>query len=295
MPEFDTATALTRTDDPGHYHVRIDPHWQAAGRTNGGYLLALLGRAALTTVGDTHPHPVSATAHFLRPPVPAPAEVQVDVLRTGRTTAHVRAVLRQSGHTCVEAVLTCGQLDGDVWWDGVAAPELPAEGACPRLPVQAPGFEVPLMGVLAERLDPATLGWVAGRPSGRGELRGWVRFADGRDMDPLALLALVDCLPPATFDLGIEGWVPTIELTCYLRALPMPGPVRIRQRVRHVAAGRVDEVCDIWDASGRRVASGHQLAGVRLPAVRTPAHVSRDQRTGDLSGKSGQIAELADA
>ncbi|MDQ1599989.1 MAG: hypothetical protein QOD68_1463, partial [Actinomycetota bacterium] len=32
-----------------------------------------------------------------------------------------------------------------------------------------------------------------------------------------------------------------------------------------VAGGRVDEVCDVWDAAGRLVATGHQLAGVRHP------------------------------
>lgn len=278
MPDFDTATTLTATGEPGRFTVRIDPDWQAAGRINGGYLLALLGRAALAVVGDAHPHPIAASAHFLHPPQSAPAQVHVDLLRTGRRTAAVRALLRQSGRTCVEALITCGRLDGDVWFDAVPAPALPAEHTCPRLPVQGPGFEVPLMGVLAERLDPATLGWVSGRPTGLGEQRGWVRFADGRDTDPVALLALLDCLPPATFDLGIDGWTPTIELTCHLRAVPVPGPVQVRRRARHVAAGRVDEVCDIWDATGRLVATGHQLAGVRAPAARSLVPVDVDRR-----------------
>ena len=119
------------------------------------------------------------------------------------------------------------------------------------------------MGVLDERLDPATLGWATGEASGHGELRGWVRFEDGREPDTLSLLTVVDALPPASFDLGISGWVPTLGLTCHVRAAPAPGPLVVRQRARHVAGGRVDEECDVWDSTGRLVATGHQLAGVR--------------------------------
>ena len=51
-----------------------------------------------------------------------------------------------------------------------------------------------------------------------------LRFADGRDHDPLSLLFAVDAFPPATFDVVMTGWVPTLNLTAYLRAVPAPGP-----------------------------------------------------------------------
>src|SRR6185369_598975 len=73
-------------------------------------------------------------------------------------------------------------------------------------------------------------GWAVGKPSGRGELRGWLRFDDGREPDTLALLTAVDALPPATFDLGVTGWVPTLELSCHVRAAPAPGALAVRQR-----------------------------------------------------------------
>ena len=47
------------------------------------------------------------------------------------------------------------------------APQLPPEADCPRLPVEGPGFTVPLLAVVAERLDPATMGWAVGKPSGQ--------------------------------------------------------------------------------------------------------------------------------
>jgi acyl-coenzyme A thioesterase PaaI-like protein len=270
MAGLEAATAL-RPAGEGRYDVELDPAWQIAGRLNGSYLLAVAGRAALTelaSAGDRprYPHPLVATAHFVASPGPGPATACVEVLRRGNRTAQTRVSLGTAAGVAVEALVTCGSLDPAApFHDGVQAPELPPEADCPRLPVQGPGFEVPLMAVLAERLDPATMGWAVGKPSGAGELRGWLRFDDGREPDPLALLAVVDALPPATFDLGLTGWVPTLELTAYVRAVPAPGPLVVRQCARLVAGGRVDEECDVWDSTGRLVATGHQLAGVRHP------------------------------
>jgi acyl-coenzyme A thioesterase PaaI-like protein len=224
------------------------------------------GQAALAELGDDFPHPLAASAHYVAAPETGPAEASVQVLRRGRRTAQTRVSLTTTAGPCVEALVTCGTLDpGEPFFDGVAVPDLPPEEACPRLPVEGPGFTVPLLAVLAERLDPATMGWAVGTPSGRGELRGWLRFDDGREPDPAALLAVVDALPPATFDLGLIGWVPTLELSSHVRAVPAPGPLRVRQRARLVAGGRFDEECDVWDSTGRLVATGHQLAGVRHP------------------------------
>jgi hypothetical protein len=101
-------------------------------------------------------------------------------------------------------------------------------------------------------------------PSGRGELRGWLSLPNGESFDPTSLLFAVDAFPPATFDIEFAGWVPTLELTVYVRALPMPGPVRVLQRAQLIDAQRVDESCFIWDHRGRLVAHATQLAGIRL-------------------------------
>ena len=102
---------------------------------------------------------------------------------------------------------------------------------------------------------------------GSGELRGWLRFADGTPFDPVGLLYVADAFPPATFTLGSVGWVPTLELTVYLRAVPAPGPLRVRQRVRALSAPVVDQVCEVWDSADRIVAQATQLALVRLRAT----------------------------
>jgi hypothetical protein len=268
-----TAASAVRGGEGGAYQAEIDPLWSIAGKPNGGYLLAVLGRAAIDAAGPDHPYPTAVSAHYLAAPPFGPAEIRVERLRLGRSTAQLRASLHAGGRHCVEALVTCGPLpSGPVpWWTGVPPVPLPPEDECVLLPAAYPGFSVPLMGVLAERLDPACAAAAAGSPSGQGEMRGWVRHADGSPPDPLSLLVAADCLPPATFDLGLFGsWVPTVELTVYVRALPAAGPLRVRLAVRQVIGDRVDEQCDVWDSAGTLVATGHQLAAVRTPEA-TPA------------------------
>jgi hypothetical protein len=127
-------------------------------------------------------------------------------------------------------------------------------------------FETALWHTLDVRLDPETSGWTQRRPSGVAEAAGWINFPAGLTVEPTsALLIALDALPAVTLELGSRGWVPTIELSSYLRALPAPGPLRARQRARLVADGLVDEGCELWDAAGRLVAHSVQLARVRFP------------------------------
>ncbi len=120
------------------------------------------------------------------------------------------------------------------------------------------------MGQVDLRIEPGSFGFGRGKPSGRGELRGWLALPDGEAFDPFSLIYAVDAFPPATFDVEMTGWVPTLELTVYVRAIPAPGPVRVLQKAQLIDAQRVDESCWVWDSTGRLVASGTQLAGIRL-------------------------------
>jgi hypothetical protein len=114
------------------------------------------------------------------------------------------------------------------------------------------------------RLEPDSAGFTRGQPRGLGELRGWLGLPEDEPFDPASLLFAVDAYPPATFDIEFAGWVPTLELTVYVRALPAPGPVRVLQRAQLIDGQRVDEACFVWDRTGRLVAQGVQLAGIRL-------------------------------
>lgn len=250
----------------GHFDAEVDPAWTIGGKPNGGYLLAMLGRAA--TWDGTHPHVVAASAHYLRSPDPGPITIETETLRTGRSATQVRARMNQGEVTCVEALITASLLEPDTrsYW-GAGLPEVSPVGweESERLvPILPTGKPVAILEQVEVRLDGATSGFTKGQPTGHGELRGWLALPGDEAFDPNSLLFAVDAFPPATFDIEFSGWVPTLELTVYVRALPVPGPVQITQRAQLIAGERVDEVCFVWDSAGRLVAQGTQLAGIRL-------------------------------
>ncbi|WP_236003904.1 thioesterase family protein [Nonomuraea antri] len=253
----------------GTYEAVLDPLWSVGTRPHGGYLLAVLGRVACDSAGGEHPHLTAVSGSFIESPEHGPAEVRVRTLRGGRSVTQVAATLEQSGRVRVEALITLGLLDdADPWWSGVDPVELPPEQECWPAPADPPGvdFKVPLMEVVEERIDPAALAFVFGEPSRTGSIATWQRLADGSDWDPLSLLVALDPVPPVTFELGLPGWMPTIQFSAYVRRLPAPGPVRVRASATDVGGDRVDESVQVWDDKGRLVAQSTQLAAVRVPA-----------------------------
>lgn len=256
---FSEATAVTEVS-AGEFDATIGEEWTVVGKPNGGYLLAMMARAA--TRRSNHQHPVAVSAHFLSSPDPGPARIRVETLRSGRSTSQLRASLTTDG-PAVEALVTCADLNaaGEPFWDrGVPhVPWVAFEDAVRSVPPAESGFRVRMMETVELRLDPDSMQW----PSGRGRLSGWLAIP-GEDFDPVSLLFALDALPPATFDIQFTGWVPTIELSCYVRALPAPGPVRIVQSAQLIAGQRVDQTCFVWDSQGRLVGQATQLASVRL-------------------------------
>lgn len=273
--EFDVATAVRPSETANTFDIDVDAGFTVGPKPNGGYLLAIAGRAAaesLRATGSTHQHVLAATATYIGAPDPGPATVAAEILRAGRSASQVRAVLSQAGRPCVDATLTLGTLPtveddaSNPTWSSVVPFEVAPRNECMRLPASPPGgqFTVAIMDRSDVRLDPSTLGWAVGQPTGRGELKGWISFADDRPIDPLALLFFLDALPPATFDISRSGWVPTLALTTYLRAVPAPGPLRVRMYAQQIGAGRVDEVCELWDSADRLVGHATQLAAIRF-------------------------------
>jgi acyl-coenzyme A thioesterase PaaI-like protein len=250
----------------GTFDAVVNPEWTIAGKPNGGYLLAMLGRAAASV--SAHDHVIAASAHYLYAPTPGPVVIETEPLRDGCSASQIRARLSQNGQACVEALLTTSELTTDTapYWDrGLPqVSQIPYEDCDPLIARLPDGSRVAMLDQIEVRLEPDGRGFTTGAPSGRGELRGWLTLPEDEAFDPTSLLFAVDAFPPATFDIEFSGWVPTLELTAYVRALPAPGPVRILQRAQLIDAGRVDEACYVWDRAGRLVAHGSQLAAIRL-------------------------------
>src|SRR5207245_1824634 len=138
----------------GSLEGTVDPEWTIGGKPNGGYLLAMLGRAAATV--SPHPHVIAASSYYLHAPRPGPVGLDVELLREGRTASHVRARMSQDDRPCLEALFIASRLDPDSspYWDrGVPDPGRAAFEECPRLIPSSPdGLRVAIMEQIEVRL-----------------------------------------------------------------------------------------------------------------------------------------------
>ncbi|MDQ1048758.1 thioesterase family protein [Streptomyces sp. V4I2] len=268
--EFDRDTAVTLRE-PGVYDIDLSAGWTIISAVNGGYLLAVLGRALAHAL--PHADPFTISAHYLTASQPGPAVVRTDVVRTGRTLSTGQASLFQyddRGREVerIRVLASYGDLDAlpDDVRTAAEPPAIPPVEQCfgpDDSPAPVPGSSA-ITDRLMLKLDPSTLGWALGAPSGKGEMRAWFGLADGRDPDPFALLLAVDALPPTAFEIGLSGWVPTVELTVHVRCRPAPGPLRVAITTRNLAGGFLEEDAEVWDSADRLVAQSRQLARVRL-------------------------------
>ena len=123
--EFDRATAVRDTGD-GSYAATVTHGWDIAGNANGGFLLAMCGRAMSDLVGRP---PLTVTGHFLAPAMAGPCTVDVDVVREGRRMATANATMRHGGRDVLRVLGTFGHQteDGPVLITGNPPPLPPYE------------------------------------------------------------------------------------------------------------------------------------------------------------------------
>ena len=260
---FDRATDVRRAEGGGLV-AQLDPGWEVGGGVlNGGYLLSVAGRAA--ALDSPHPHPVALSGSYLRAPAPGPASLTVTPGPGGRTLAHSQVTLSDGGGPCLTVQATTATLGDEPSEWSAPMPVVPSVEECFSISGNAhlapPGLTPPGLTYRVDtRLDLGTAGWALGQPSGEPMMRAWVRFADGREPDPLALVTFADVLPPTSWSMGRMGWAPTVQLQVLVRAQPAPGWCLVEARANEVAGGWIDEDYRIWDSTGRLVAQSRQLA-----------------------------------
>ena len=261
--EFDNATRPVPLGD-GLHDTPVEDRWDINGNANGGYLLALVANAMRAETGRAHP--LSVTLHYLLPSPAGPARTRTEVVKSGRRMATATGTLLRDDRELVRAIGVFGDLDAESGPQSstVVRPEMPAFDDCPVRPTD-PNAKPSLFSRLDMRLHPDDTGFATGNPPGRAEVRGWFAFKDGRPIDTLALLLAADAFPPCIFNLnGMTGWVPTIEFTVHVRAVPAPGPIAAHFTSTVVQGGYWEENGVMWDSTGRVVAMSRQLALVPL-------------------------------
>lgn len=265
MPRFATDTAVN-ADGPGRYTATIDRGWWIERGPNGGYLAAIVLRAALAEAGADGRRPRSMTLHYLRPPQEGACEVEVVVERAGRGLSTVTARLLQGGRDCVLAIVALGLDRPGPELHHHPAPEVaPPDEVRPREAEGAGGPDIPFRH--RYELRPA----LGSRPFERGPAAvsgGWIRPTDDEPVDEVLLAAITDAWPPAVFStLELPVGVPTVELTVHFRNAPshQPGWCLVRFQTLEAAEGYLEESGEVWDEHGTLLAESRQLAVLVAP------------------------------
>jgi acyl-CoA thioesterase len=264
--EFDRATAVTTLGD-GAWAAEIDAGWFAGRGPNGGYLAAMVLRAMVAEVDDPAREPRSLTCHYLRPPAAGPVRVDVTVERAGRATSTVTARLAQDDRQCIVAIAAFG----------VDVPA-PAAYTTPPPAVAPPEDIAPADNT---RSGLSVVGRFEARPAigeamfaGGGEAitGGWLRFAEPRATDAIALAMFADAWWPTPWiRLHEPVPAPTIDLTVHFRApraaaaLPADEPVLAVFRSTTAADGFFEEDGELWTRDGVLLAQSRQLALLAFP------------------------------
>ncbi len=250
---------------PGSWSGAIAPDWDIVGNANGGYLLALAGRAMAAEAGRQDV--TTITAHFLRPGQEGPVSVDAEVVKAGRRFSTVRGNV-VADKPLISALGTFTDLSESPADERAMIvgerPSFPAPDRCVRVEA-GETFPPKFMANVDLRLHPDDNFYEA--PSGELLMRGWLKLINDEPWDSIGLLLASDSFPPTIFNSTIGvAWVPTLELTVHVRTRPAPGWLQCHFSSRFVSEGFVEEDGLMWDSTGTLVAQSRQLS--LLPRTR---------------------------
>jgi acyl-CoA thioesterase len=262
VPEsrFDRDTAVEPLGD-GRFAATIHREWWVGRGPHGGYVAAIVLRALTAALDDPTRAPRSLTIHFTAPPREGPVELEVRVERSGRSLSTLSARMTQGERLVALSLAAFSRPYPAAIEFGDAPPSA-------RPPEEAQSVpDVPGMPDFIRFLDmrPA-LGAVPFSGAGEAFTGGWLRLAEPRPLDPVALAFYADAWWPAAFPrLPTPALAPTIDLTVHFRTtLPEtsePHDFLLGAfRSRAAGEGFVEEDGELWTRDGRLLAQSRQLA-----------------------------------
>jgi acyl-CoA thioesterase len=259
VTSFDADTALEEVG-PGRWRAWAPEHWFVARGPNGGYLAAVVARAAEAAAG----RPLrSLSLHFVAAPAVGPIDVSATLERVGRSYSAASIRIEQDGAPMTLALATLGELpDEGAEWDAAPAPAVMPLSETEPIPTEQ--ANVP---AFMRNYD---MRWALGADGDVPGSGGWIRTREPRLLDAPLVAAMTDAWAPAAFvALGRFAAAPTLDLTVHIRrALPPAGMaaedfVLGRFASRLSVAGVWEEDGELWTPGGELIAQSRQLALIR--------------------------------
>jgi len=259
---FSRGTEVERAGE-GRFVADLGEHWNCPIVPQGGIVAATAARAMGAALGEPAQQLRSLNAVFAGQVRHGPVEIEVVVLRRGRSVSQVRAALRNPGADAgFDALAVFGaEREGFTFTDAEPPGDLTP-------PLDCPSFRDPRPD---EPDRPQFNFWeyVDGRPTiGHAHLdeyepvsslrAQWYRFddpprADDGTWDPHALVALCDTMPGAVGErLGPQArhrqWLPpSADFTVHLLGEARSDWVLGVNRARHAGDGYASADMELWD------------------------------------------------
>jgi acyl-CoA thioesterase len=255
---------------PGRYEGSIADRWNLVAIPQGGVVAVLAAKAMAQELGHPDQSLRTFTAVFAGQVALGPVEIDVTVLRRGRTMSQLSATVRNPGAAAgLTAIAVFGTERPGFSFTDLVMPDVPdpdsvpsfRDGPPPEAPEEFRREPLPFWAQVVEG-KPA-LGhapWEDYQPV-TSERAAWQRLddppllPDGR-LDPVAYLVLADMMPGAVAEKLGPGpdrdWFgPSADLTVHLFEPASPGWLLCQNRARWAGDGYASVDMAIWDPTDR--------------------------------------------
>jgi acyl-CoA thioesterase len=259
---------LELAGDGPRFTATISDAWQLMVAPQGGVVAALAVRAMERVLGHPEQTLRTLTAMFAGQVAGGPVEIDVQVLRRGRSMSQLTASVHNPGADAgLTAIAAFGAPRRGFEFTELVMPDVPG-------PDELRGFRDPLPdGVEFEFDGPPMAFWdqvLECRPAigrapwepfedGPAEAANWYRLdhpptrPDGR-MDVAGVIVMCDTMPgPVGQKLGPDSgrwFAPSVDFTFHSFRAARPGWLLSHQRARHASDGYASVEGALWDANG---------------------------------------------
>ena len=247
-------------DAPGRYRTNIGAEWNCPLVPHGGLVTSVAASAIRTELDAPTQRLRSITVVFAGQVEPGPVDVDVTVLRRGRTMSQVAATLRSrgapDGHT---SLAVFGESRAGFEFTDLVPPSPPEPDACPSFRDRPDGVPEDLhfnfWDLVEGRAVDGHAWWEEYTPT-TSEHSSWYRFdappytREGV-LDPLALVTLCDTMPGGVMERmgsGLPRWLPpSADLTVHVLNDARSEWVLARKGARHAGDGYASVEIELWD------------------------------------------------